>query len=394
MWEHQIDVLNTMKVRHQSGKRGNLIWMSMGYGKSMCVTGYIHYLIKAESMPEYCIWTIPSSAESSIIREIKSSRIPYVVLNFTKSSKSNRLIPGVINIIEHDHLRRNKEELISKIGNCLFIVDEFHKAMGKTQRSSIILDLVKLSHDFIGLSGTIIKDDNTDELILWLQQIVEFEVNVSNYWVAVGALISRKVVTKVVVNRTFVEADIDKKYYTVVPEGLGGTAVNINFSAALQYSYTAVTNKIIEIAIAYLTEGTKVFIVAKDRENQDHITHALSEYKVFKVTSKSTIVLAPGDVTDYDAIVTTSKHCEGYTLSLLHVGITGCWFSNQSTRDQLEGRLNRLNQESDTIDWVTVHSGILTYILKKYENVRTLAAALKGFAATIGIDNEELKRFL
>jgi hypothetical protein len=406
MWEHQKEVVNTMIKRNKSGKKGNIIWMNTGYGKSFCVTQYIHYLIRESKMPQYCIWAIPPSARESIEKEIKFAGIPYVVVDFTKSGTVNKktatpqktvyktIQKGVVNIVFHDHLRMRKEELRSISNECLFIVDEFHKSMSKTKRTSIILDLVKLSYDFVALSGTIVKDNHIDELIIWLQQIVEFEVNPTNYWVAVGALISRKVETKVMMEREFVEVESTPEYYTHVPKNIGGTASVINFKKALEQTYLVVTNKIIEIAKEYLERGEKIFIVAKDMKNQDFISRALGDYKVFNITAKTPIDLSPDTKSNIDVVITTTKHCEGYTLSLLHIGITGCWFSNQATRDQLEGRLNRLNQKNDTITWITVHSGILTYILDKYENVRTLSEALKGFAKAIDVDVKTIRTLL
>lgn len=256
------------------------------------------------------------------------------------------------------------------------------------------MDVVKLSYDFIGLSGTIIRDSNVEELIEWLRLIVPFEVTKENYWVAVGALISRKIVTHVVFNRLFSEVESSAKYYTLVPESLGGSAAEIDFRRALDESYSVVTKEIIALSKKYLKKGEKVFLVAKDAKNQDVIAKALNRYTVFKITNAEQLTLSPGDDTDIDVVITTVKHCEGYTLSLLHIGITGCWFSNQSARDQLEGRLNRLNQQSPTIDWITVHSGILTYVLEKYETTRTLAEALRGFAKDINIAISELKGLL
>jgi len=395
MWEHQVDIVNTMKERNKEGKKGHLIWMQMGSGKSMCVTQYIRYLIKEKKMPEYVIWTLPTSAIDSISQEIEMAGLEYKLLDCRKHQDS-RIEKGVINIVRHDHLRLNDfdEQLKECAANTLFIVDEFHKTMNKTKRTSITLDIVKLSYDFIGLSGTIIKDNDVDQLIVWLQQICEFEVTKDNYWVAVGALISRKAETHVVVNREFVEVEQDEDYYKIVPASLGGTASQINFRAALQMSYDAVTEEIINQAKKYLKKGEKVFIVAKDVDNQKYIASKLKKYEVFMITNKNQITLGPEDEIDIDVVITTIRHCEGYTLSLLRIGITGCWFSNQSSRDQLLGRLNRLNQESDYIDWITVHSGILSFILEKYEKTRSLSESLRAFAKDIGIEKDEMKGLL
>jgi hypothetical protein len=73
--------------------------------------------------------------------------------------------------------------------------------------------------------------------------------------------------------------------------------------------------------------------------------------------------------------------------------VTSVYFSNQSTREQLEGRLVRIGQTSDTVYITTFHTGILTYIMKRYEKARTLSEALKGFAKEVDIDPKLLTTF-
>ena len=56
------------------------------------------------------------------------------------------------------------EQLRKKSSKMLFIVDEFHKTLGKSQRTSLSLEISKLSNKFVWLSGTIINNNNTNEL--------------------------------------------------------------------------------------------------------------------------------------------------------------------------------------------------------------------------------------
>lgn len=74
--------------------------------------------------------------------------------------------------------------------------------------------------------------------------------------------------------------------------------------------------------------------------------------------------------------------------------ISTVYFSTQATRDQLEGRINRLTQPKKEIDIIYVTSGILSHVLNKYGNSRNLSEALKGFADEINIDSIELRKVL
>ncbi len=393
MWEHQKDIVDTMIQKDKKGKKGNIIWLQMGSGKSMCVTQFLRYLIKNNKLCKYVVWTLPPSAVDSIEKEIKKAGFESKLLDCRKN-QDQEIEEFKINIVKHDHLRLNgfDEQLKNKSSNCFFIVDEFHKTLSKTQRTSITLDLVRLCNNFIALSGTIIRDAKSiDDLIVWLQTVCEFEVNKDNFYVGVGSLLSRKIPSKIIVNRELVEVE-NEEYFKYVPLSLGGTASTINFKAAVQVSFDAITEGIIDKAKEYLESGEKVFIVTKDVEMQKTVAKALKEYTVFNITNKNSITLGPDDEdTDIDVVITTSRMCEGYTLSLLRVGITAPFFSNQNTRDQLVGRLVRLNSKHDTVDWIIVTSGILTHIYQKQEESRNLSEALKGFAKEINLDKKELK---
>jgi 3-dehydroquinate synthase class II len=68
--------------------------------------------------------------------------------------------------------------------------------------------------------------------------------------------------------------------------------------------------------------------------------------------------------------------------------ISSVYFSNEATREQLERRINRLSQNADTIRIILIHAGIISYVHEKYEGVRNMALALKGFARDFGEEIE------
>ena len=393
LWEHQIDIVNAMKNRYKEGKKGNIMWMQTGSGKTKACTTYMHWLIEQNAMPKYCVYTLPTSAIDSIEKELETAGFEYKLLDCRKG-KDQDIQPYIVNIVKHDHLILNEfDTQLKELANeCLFIVDEFHKTLNATKRTSVALDAVKLSYNFIALSGTIFKDNDIDLLIAWLQLVNDFEVNKNNFWVAIGSLFSRKIESKTYIDRQFVEVEANDDYYKLVPSSLGGTSNVINFREAVKVSYDLVTQEMINIAKSYLKKGERIFIVAKDIEHQNEIAKALKKYNVFKITKDKQITLTfEDDDTDIQCVITTIRMSEGYSLSLIHIGLTSIYFSNNATREQLVGRLDRMNQKSDTITWITVHSAILSYIHEKYENVRSIAAALKGFAKDIKIDEKDLE---
>lgn len=131
-----------------------------------------------------------------------------------------------------------------------------------------------------------------------------------------------------------------------------------------------------------------IFIVAKNIENQKELCEMLlnkgvKANEIFLIGKDSFITLTPEDKTDIKIVITTLTHSMGYTLTKISVMITSVYFSSQSTRTQLECRINRIGQKSEEINIITIHCGILSYIHKNYENARSLEDAIKQFAKNI-----------
>lgn len=390
LWEHQTDSVNSMIKKSSAGNKGHEIWINVGMGKTAIAIEYIRYLISNNKMPKYCVWTGPPSSIDNIIKEFQRYRMDAIQVG-CRSSESE-LEPYKINIVQHDHMRKLHHKLKLAAPNTLFIVDEFHKTMAKTIRTSVALELVKLSYDFVAMSGTIIKGTGSDmkELFVWLQQIVNFEVTDKNYIVAISELISKKITTNVYVDRINISADIKNpnKYYASVPLVMGGTASNIDFKTALECSYDSTMDELVYYILEYVGVGEKVFVAVKDTKRQNYLYNRIKDKvsKVYLITNKTPITLKPEDNSDISVIITTKQHVEGYTLTDRRVALYELFFANQSIYEQLDGRLNRIGQPSDEIRIITIHSGVLSYIYKKYNAARNLSETLKGFAKEIDMD--------
>jgi hypothetical protein len=57
--------------------------------------------------------------------------------------------------------------------------------------------------------------------------------------------------------------------------------------------------------------------------------------------------------------------------------ITSVYPSNNATREQLAGRINRIDQTTEPLLYKTVHIGILTTIMKNHNNAKSLSVALQ-----------------
>lgn len=402
LWDHQNEAIEKLRTTRDNGKRVRLIWIPPGLGKTAIICNYIRNCIQENKMPKYCLYTLPPSAMETVSREFRIMDIPFVHLDMRSSVRGDKtLLPNVVNIIYHDHLRM--APFIKDFSkNMMFIVDEFHKTLNASKRTSVCLEISHLSADVIAMTGTLIKDTHIEPVIKWLEQVVNFEVTSSNYWIAISSIISRKIQTKIGVNRKLIEADFlpdeKNKYYSLVPENLGGNSNSIDFRGAVNISYDAISRKIISLTYEYLNNGSNgVFIVAKNVQHQNQLKLEFEQHgihDVFLIGTGSSISLTPTDpplnVPVPKIVISTPQHSEGYNLTRFSVMITGVYFTNQATRDQLEARINRIDSVSKTIDINIVHAGIISYISKNYEHARSLSAALKGFAKEINISPNDL----
>ena len=57
--------------------------------------------------------------------------------------------------------------------------------------------------------------------------------------------------------------------------------------------------------------------------------------------------------------------------------VTSVYPSNEASRTQIEGRINRVNQNSLDVIYDVIHTGILTNILENHNKARSLVKALK-----------------
>jgi hypothetical protein len=414
MRSYQKDALEEMIAKNKMGKKGHFLWMTVGLGKSLVVLSYLQYLVKQKgNTPEYILYALPKSALKSIITEIEYFGVPINLLLPIKSWKThpdveyvqnhNTLLPRVINIIEHDHLRVMEDELITKASQTILVIDEVHKALNDTKRTSVALELSRLSIDFVALTGTPVVDSNTYKLIWWMEQIVDFEVNEDNFWVAANAMISKKINTGVSVNKSDVLAKLndseDKLYRSLIPVAMGGTnqkASTKDIIQAFDVCYKACDREMIKLTMSYVTKKLGVMLVGKNIAHINSLKDGLASAglktkDIFVMNGKESIFLtdetvSEGSTPDYKVVIVPLNKSAGYTLTRMRVMITSVYPSNNATREQLEGRINRVSQHAKEIFYHTVHTGILTYVLQKHKDAQSLSLILSSLAKEVGLD--------
>ena len=391
LWPHQEDALNEMI---EATGRGHFLYLPVGLGKTLLVLSYLKYLQNKNLLPKYVIYTLPASALKSVINEITAFGFEYQVLvplKHVEEGVKQGCEPDEykINLIKHDHLRKCEDKMPEYMSESIFIIDEVHKCLNESKRTATALQFSHLSQEFIALTGTPIIDTHTYKLIWWLKQIVPFEVNEKNFWVAANSMISRKVNTGIEVDREDVEVEMTelKEYLKLIPPNMGGKRLSgIDFNGAMNVCYKVTDKAMVDEVINSMDNG--VFVVARNAEHQKKLRDDILrkvDAKIFLITGKNSIFLTDeavenGNVEDYDVVITTIRHSEGYTLTRLGLMITSVYPSNNASREQLEGRINRIGQKRDTVYYRIYHTGILTYILEHHNDARSLSSVLSALA--------------
>ena len=404
---HQTKAIQTLTSNFQNGKKGSFVWLTLGSGKSLIVLRFFAYLNSIGKLPNRILYTLPAGALTSLAGEISMMGFNVVllspVLRKANSIKvGDKIIPTArtvkdinkftVMLIEHDHLRKISDELVAYMPDTIMVVDEVHKGLGDTLRTSALLNCALLSYHFVAMTGTPTVDSNTSKLIPWLKMISNYPVSQRNHLVAINSMISDSVnVGKRVEERIKISKILRadrKKYEYLLPERYGGAnrghITQSILNNLMQYCYNACDVDMINDAAMYIKKGRGVFIVAKDNAHQDRLLKGcnsqLPDVSTFCITNKASLNLTDDSValgqTDYKIVITTMNRSEGYTLTRLSVMLSSVYFSNEASRTQMRGRINRIGQNNDHVNYVLYMAGLLEEFHNRYKDAKNVTSVL------------------
>jgi superfamily II DNA or RNA helicase len=339
-------------------------------------------------------------------------------------------------LIEHDHLRRVSDALAPQMGNCAFIFDEVHKAMQSgTKRTAAALRLARISKQLVALTGTPIVDKSGYGLMQWLRLCVPFPVSASNFWVAANSMISPLNTGDVVVEDLILQApesDEDKTFFKQNFPARAPWHGQLAVPTVQQWSHmktrtgTIVTNEIVRMAAelverhieddrarhstdcarekadpesAWDQNYQRPLIVASSQAHAVEIVHkllhagvsagdilcvggarpgplegAVHHQKTIHLTE--TAVLS-GEEKPYKIVVAALRYCEGYSLTWMTCLITGSYPSNQASRTQMRGRINRLDAQRLRKRYMTILAGTTTITFRYQLAAKMMEDALR-----------------
>lgn len=404
LYKYQSKAVDALADNYNQGKKGSFIWLTVGSGKSLIVLSFLKQLIEEGRMPKYVLYTLPPGALHSLCMEIDALGFEVILLSpvqrkANKIEVNKRIIkdirsveqirPYTVTIVTHDHLRMVDDQIMPIMPETYFIVDEVHKAVSDTLRTSTMLNCALLSQSFCAMTGTPTLDGKTTSLIPWLRMISDSPITPRNHLAAINSMISDCINVGVNIEESIetvtMPKDMIPHYQKHLPRKLGGS--NDAFGkgdlvAALDYCYMACDVMIIDDAIKNRDRG--IFIVARDASHQARLHSALIARgeEAFLITGKTSINHTCRTVEegakDWRFVITTKQYSEGYTLTRLSMMLWSPYFSNQASRTQMLGRICRVGQKSASVKYVTYVCELLERFREKYQHAKNIESMLSS----------------
>lgn len=387
-------------------RRGSILFAPTGIGKTFITLTFIRRSIERGTMPPYCLYTLPASAMSTIKEELQLVGLPYRELDMRKpalrktevdsAGRKVYLRPYEVTLVKHDHMRlEDLPDFVNNIADrLLLVVDEFHKAMSNSIRTSVVLSVMRLCLHFVAMSATVIRDTHLAPVIAWLEPLVDFEVTDNNFWVAANGMIALTVRVPVVVRRHEEMAHFTAKEEKEYTELLSGRVGMREFNMAIALCYAATERSMISKIKEFLPSKRGVFCIARNKAMAERIMAAmkgvLRDDEMHMVTSATPVNLKADTATPIRLLITTPQHSEGYNATRMDAVVQCVYFSNQTVREQLDGRTVRIGQDKE-VDIVTIYVGLLQAVWERYAIAGSISAALKSIAELVGLEQSQMR---
>ncbi|KAI8809377.1 hypothetical protein BJ742DRAFT_234840 [Cladochytrium replicatum] len=269
------------------------------------------------------------------------------------------------------------------------------------------------------IEGTPIIDSNLYRLISWLRFLVPFTVTERNLWSAAVNMVARRVEATGIpriyeyADATFNESE-ESQWKRLMPPRLGGLnkmAGARDFAKAAEISYTTATRGMLAQVRVLLKEQKRrgVMLVAR---NATHAQEMYDELERMNVVPVSQVLLFVGAssvpkkgvkdkktfsddmgtrnvVTSVNltpvnntkkirVVIVPYRRATGYTLTAMDSLVWTVYPSNQALRTQLEARIDRVGQTSDSLIYIKVVTPLLRLIAERHAAAKTLEDALSA----------------
>lgn len=430
----------TQLYDHLSVGRNRLLWMPPGAGKTYIVLSVLTQLAQNGLLPKHVLYWVPASAVETVSTEMTRLGFPVIKGKVPTEMEQQLKRAATLSykiIVVHEDWNRNAKvmDILSPIlPDSVCIFDEMHKLLYNTIRSANALIIARTCRYFIGMTGTPIINADPMMPAQWLSLVLDYDVTKANVFTSMGAFLTiegHKDIPREEIVEDVTDVFLNNTQYLAKRRQLDASTEAGLLLQVLQIAWAVVYPEMARLAIKQMEKPSSVrdrgkrrvmIIVQKDADvgvmTKLLVTAAtnagvkLTEKDIFGVgnpakssgakraRSNSTaggggdrdseeilasrgiinftdLTVEEKKVPDYRIIIVPIAHDTGYSLSRAEVCITSVYPSNQATRTQLEGRLNRVDQRATRLTYITVTGGILSDIYRNYASAQSLQSALK-----------------
>ena len=419
-------------------RQTEMIWLSPGAGKTRIVMDYLIWCNDNLCMTKYMLWVTPAVTIGNLTRQLRVAGIPYTV-HETRSEAVIPGIVNIVKHVNFSFMDRT--ELGRIANEMTFILDEFHLSMTRTTKiSEMSMQLAKSAFRTIPMSGTIYKNSGSyGDLANFLGLCVDFQVSNANVQVALGLMCTYKIPSKSMIRRSSKKIDFDHRLYPEfehnnynlaavilgdmiladikksIEEEVGVVVVVQTVTQAQEYCeklWNAGIDVIMQTSASQFTIGPGVApdprgpgIVAKDEYVVQEMEKEVSALTLagaanagpragpparqYRVTPDSLLALCrkyergaiPGASNEsyrLPHVVVVPSNCSiGYDMNRYRRMFMMTLPMNVATIGQLEGRIDRSNNDSPFIEYVTYYLAAHESIFSEHELQRAKADAMR-----------------
>lgn len=313
--------------------------------------------------------------------------------------------PWVINVVEHDDMRRCKSQVVELGKDLLFVLDEADKCFHDSLRTSAAIDIAQNASDTLLMTGTVLVDANINKLIQWLVLCVNCAVTARNVWSIANSMVSSEPECGVsVVYPELPDADVRfqalpgswERYKALAPVRLGGTNLNpthASFNALCALCWDVCDHWLVHDILQ--KQPRPCAIETRSLEHSQIIKRlllskiaGLVESDIYVLHGGNSTFVTPDSVRGggplYRFFLFSMSNNRGFDLTAYAVLYTGVYFCNQSTRTQSEGRLIRMSQEHAQVEVIRSHCGILTNLHARQQVAKNMSEVLADLKRDFG----------
>lgn len=363
-FDYQTALVTSMLKRDRGAivrTQGHFVSLDTGLGKSF--VGLYYALRHAADIGgiDRIIWVAPVAVLETIMQEAQDWGIEAVKVNRKTPSFTN----GTINVVgfewfSNGNAREDLENaMLAAATNALIVFDEVHTMYTANTRNSTIREAALLSSKFIAMTATPIGTRQQAFAIDWLADSVGFPVSRNNELVAAAMMVAARVSLPIEGRERLVEMVLDpvdqSRHTELLKNGRRwAEAAEICRLKSMNFLVQTAVEAAIADRAAFPNGGAMMVLDSNDELAQalDLATQMIEQRG--ETWSARGRTLETSQDPSVGLIGVTKRDVTGYNLTRMGAVVTGIYASSPSSRHQLRGRIRRVGQTRDSVEYITV----------------------------------------